>query len=98
MVRSYFSPLQRLNTLRDRRLGWLIPFYCSVDSHYYGDSGLTVLSVFTWRFGQQAWETWRLKEGVDADWIKALKPHPADMYSRLKLSGDLVHRHCLTGQ
>ena len=95
MYRETTSPRQNLNNLRARRLGWLVPFYCCIDS-YYTENGLEVLSVFTWRFGRQAWETWRLKEGFDADWV-ALKTAPAKMYNRLKLSGDLVHRHCLGG-
>ncbi|MEO0434166.1 MAG: hypothetical protein AAF151_20985 [Cyanobacteria bacterium J06656_5] len=96
MAKKTMSPRQTLNNLRSRQMGWLVPFYCSVDS-YYTENGLAVLSVFTWRFGQQVWETWQLKEGFDATWVQSLKDCPADMYDRLKRSGDLVHRHCLGG-
>ncbi|MBT9314842.1 hypothetical protein [Leptothoe spongobia] len=95
MTHKTLSPRQILNALRVRRLGWLVPFYCCIDS-YYTENGLEVLSVFTWRFGRQAWETWRLKEGVNADSVE-LKTAPSKMYDRLRLSGDLVHRHCLGG-
>ena len=94
MVKTSMSR-QFLNALRARKLGWLVPFYCCIDS-YYTENNLAVLSVFTWRFGRQAWETWRLKEGMDAESVN-LKAPPAQLYSRLKLSGDLINRHCLAG-
>ncbi len=94
MAKQTLSPRQTLNNLRSRQLGWLVPFYCSVDS-YYNEDGFAVLNVSTWRFGQQVWETWRLREGDDANWIQTLKDCPSDLYNRLKRSGDLVHRHCL---
>ena len=95
MVKKSMSPRQFLNTLRARKLGWLVPFYCCIDS-YYTENGLAVLSVFTWRFGRQAWETWRLKQGMAAESVN-LKVPPAELYHRLKRSGDLINRHCLAG-
>lgn len=87
------SPQQTLNKLRNRKLGWLVPFYCRIDS-YYTEDGLDILIISTWRFGQQAWETWRLKEGVNVDAVD-IQTSPTKLYNRLRLSGELIHRHCL---
>ncbi|MBX2863634.1 MAG: hypothetical protein KTR27_08765 [Leptolyngbyaceae cyanobacterium MAG.088] len=89
------SPRQTLNHLRARRLGWLVPFYCCIDS-YYTENGLDILNVFTWRFGKQAWETWHIQANGDADWL-TIKAAPARLYNCLRLSGDLVNRRWLGG-
>ncbi|MEM7795046.1 MAG: hypothetical protein AAF579_11435 [Cyanobacteria bacterium P01_C01_bin.118] len=93
MDRTVSSYRQTLNNLRARKLGWLVPFFCAIDS-YYTENGADFLSVSTWRFGRQAWETWRLKDGINVDAVD-IKTAPAELYDCLKLSGDLIHRHCL---